>query len=300
MKQTTRKCSKRLLSMLMAIALFFFNVEVASAVETTESGISVESDNSSESTDSVIVADIGDTGSTAPSKGESEIAEDAEISEPSKFRLDSFVVPDVPAPTSYTEVYERIIAWKDIIPTGTPDLDYSPNGYNGYLDRTRYTFKGGTTNNSITTGYGCAAFAYILSDAAFGTLPAKTIGRGKFKFEDIRVGDMLWINHYVIVLQTNADGVIIAEANNNGKVYWGRSLSVEEVMCSSYMETRYPDGFVSDDENSNNSGSDNNPETGISANRDLLITVMITALAILAIAGVPWFKPFKRKLRIKS
>lgn len=292
MKQTTRKCSKRFLSMLMAIALFFFNVEIVSAVETMESGISAEANKSSESTDFVNNITV-------------------HVNPPKPIEI---VVPDVPAPTSYTEVYERIIAWQDIIPTGTPYVDYFGNhtmytlnvpiNVDYFGNHTIETINVPITRTPELSLPNEAAFALILNDAAFGKSPARGFGRGFFReedieFESVRVGDILCINdngriNYVIVLQINSDGVIVAKVDNNGIVNWESSLSVEDVRRSRSMITRYPD------DDSNNLGSVDNPETGIGTNRDLLVTVMITALAILAIAGVPWLKLFKRKLRIKS
>lgn len=251
MKHTTRKCSKRLLSMLTAIALFFLNVGVASADD---------------------VNDIGKIfGWTEPIE---------------------ITIPDVPAPASYAEVYDRIIAWQDVIPTGTVYDDYF--GVN-----TRYTFNAPINCVTNYTFAGEMAFAFILSDAAFGKLPAKGFGRGFFREEDIefeavRVGDiLLFIDNgrinYLIVLKTNADGVIGATVNEaGGVVNWERSLSVEEVICSGAMVTRYPEGFASEDDS-------NNAETGVSANRNLLTAMTIIALVILAVASIPWSKPFKRK-----
>ena len=66
------------------------------------------------------------------------------------------------------------------------------------------------------TGAGCVAFAYILSDAVFNELPARMLSKGNFKFEDVRVGDILRVNgdaHTVIVLQVVGDSVIVAEGN---------------------------------------------------------------------------------------
>lgn len=160
------------------------------------------------------------------------------------------VVPDVPAPTSYTEVYERIIAWQEKIPTGTAWDDHLPYGDNGYLGD-YYIWKGGNIDGSRPLAVGCVAFAFISSDAAFGNLPATKINRGNFKFEDVRVGDILRVNnnsHSVIVLQTTSAGVIIAEGNNSGKVFWGRSMGKQDVMYADFILTRYPKGFVSDDE----------------------------------------------------
>ena len=90
-------------------------------------------------------------------------------------------------------------------------------------------------------GYGCVAFAYILSDAAFSGLPLRT--RTSFTWDDVRVGDMLRINnntHHVIVLEKHDDYVVIAEGNYNSSIHWGRTLTREKVEQSDYLTTRYP------------------------------------------------------------
>lgn len=90
-------------------------------------------------------------------------------------------------------------------------------------------------------GYGCHAFALILSDEAFGYLP----GREHTDFSRIRVGDMLRINndtHTVIVLEVNSDNVVVAEGNYNSSIHWGRVISraaLEET--GDYVTTRYPE-----------------------------------------------------------
>ncbi len=98
--------------------------------------------------------------------------------------------------------------------------------------------------NCIYTGYGCVAFAFILSDAAFGNLPAREIYSGEFSFEDIRVGDILRINndtHSVIVLETHSDHLVLAEGNYNSSIHWGRTITESEIMSSiDYLWTRYP------------------------------------------------------------
>ena len=90
-------------------------------------------------------------------------------------------------------------------------------------------------------GYGCAGFAFMLSDAAFGSLPAR-------EYHDtnaIRVGDILRLNnngHSVIVLYVNANSVTVAEGNMNGKVLWGREVPFSEIRGGkmTYALTRYP------------------------------------------------------------
>lgn len=92
-------------------------------------------------------------------------------------------------------------------------------------------------------GYGCAGFALICSDAAFGDLP---ISRKHSEFDDIRTGDMLRVrgnSHTVIVLEKKEDSVIIAEGNYNDAIHWGRELTREYLESDRlfYVETRYPE-----------------------------------------------------------
>lgn len=156
------------------------------------------------------------------------------------------VVPDVEPPTSYAEVYDRIIAWQEKIPTGTPwDYD-NPYGINGYLGR------GYISKDGSSAGSSCVAFSLILSDAAFGDLPSTKYT--SIKFEDIRVGDILRLYdnyHSVIVTETGNDYIIVAEGNvQDGIVRWGYVMSKDEVMDNfTYLQTRYPEGFVDGVEN---------------------------------------------------
>lgn len=150
-----------------------------------------------------------------------------------------------------TEVYEAMIALKERDgyregTTWTDDEPYSDS--KGY-----YHWKGGTLDGHNISAVGCVAFAFILSDEAFGSLPARMYEAGKFTFEDIKVGDILRVNndtHTVIVLEVNDAGVVVAEGNigigdHKGKVHWGRTISKEEVMSNtSHYITRYPEGYV--------------------------------------------------------
>lgn len=92
-----------------------------------------------------------------------------------------------------------------------------------------------------TTGYGCAAFAFILSDAAFGDNP----GTYYYDLSQVRVGDILRLNgdsHSVIVLSVGSGGVTVAEGNFNDSVHWGRYISFSEMAPGfSYGITRYLD-----------------------------------------------------------
>ncbi|MBE6724122.1 MAG: hypothetical protein E7576_02830 [Ruminococcaceae bacterium] len=93
-------------------------------------------------------------------------------------------------------------------------------------------------------GYGCVAFAFILSDAAFGELPARQIDKGGFTYADLRPGDILRMDgnaHSVIILRVESTYIEIAEGNFNSSIHWGRTIDKETVMnTTDYMITRYP------------------------------------------------------------
>lgn len=154
----------------------------------------------------------------------------------------------VPAPT---EAYQAMIALKDqeAYKEGATWTNYEPySDSKGY-----YRWKGGPLDGKNISAVGCVAFAFILSDAAFGSLPARMYAAGEFTFADIKVGDILRVNndaHTVIVLEASDAGVVVAEGNmstgdHKGKVHWGRAISKDEVMRNtSHYITRYPSGYV--------------------------------------------------------
>ena len=91
-------------------------------------------------------------------------------------------------------------------------------------------------------GYGCAGFALICSDAAFGGLP---VTGEHSDFDRIRAGDMLRINHdthSVVVLEKLDDSVVVAEGNYNSSIHWGREISRSSLESGDYLvTTRYPE-----------------------------------------------------------
>ncbi len=138
-----------------------------------------------------------------------------------------------------TDVYNAIIKMKDIYPDGMTWTNYEPYGEKG--DKEYYMW-----NGTFICGRGCAAFAFELSDVAFGMLPARKYEKDKVKFEDIRVGDVLRVaddSHSLIVLETNDDGIIIAEGGIT--VHWGPELSKDRVMdIINYYYTHYPENYI--------------------------------------------------------
>ncbi|MCI8496020.1 MAG: hypothetical protein HFI74_10135 [Lachnospiraceae bacterium] len=123
------------------------------------------------------------------------------------------------------KVYQAMIAMKSKYPEG---MKWTNANY--------YQWNGGIYSG----GYGCAGFAFALSDAAFGDLPA----RSHKDFSKIKVGDIVRMNydsHSVIVLKVQSDGVVVAEGNFNNSVHWGREISNQEIKASgTYVLTRYP------------------------------------------------------------
>lgn len=127
-------------------------------------------------------------------------------------------------PAESNQVYETIMAQKAVFPEG---MHWTNDNY--------YGWKGGT----YTGGFGCAGFAFAVSDAAFGDVPA-TIHRD---YSNLRVGDILRVDHdthSVIVLEVKENSVIVAEGNYNSSIHWGREIPMERLIDpSSYIMTRY-------------------------------------------------------------
>jgi len=121
-------------------------------------------------------------------------------------------------------VYEKMIALKSKYPNGM-----SWTNSNTY------------TANNRTRASGCAGFAYILSDEAFGSLPQ----RKHTDIEKIKVGDILRMNsdtHSVVVLQIDNNKITIAEGNINSSILWGRTVTWKEAKArGNYVITRYPE-----------------------------------------------------------
>lgn len=136
---------------------------------------------------------------------------------------------DQPDDATAQRIYQAMIALKAQYPEGTP-----------WTNDNSYRWKGGI----YSIGYGCAGFAFMLSDAAFGDLPARKLTG--FAFSDVRVGDILRINgntHSVIVLEVHDDHVVIAEGNFNSSVHWGRKLTAAQIRSADYLLTRYPEAI---------------------------------------------------------
>jgi len=111
-----------------------------------------------------------------------------------------------------------------------------------WTDQThKYEWKGGDWPNGIyTSGTGCLAFAFILSDAAFGDQKS----RKHTNINDIKIGDIVRINsdtHSMVVIDKDASSFTFADGNVGGKVRWGAKMTMAELKpIFSYVYTRYP------------------------------------------------------------
>ena len=98
------------------------------------------------------------------------------------------------------------------------------------------------TNDSCYRGCGCYAFAFIVSDAAFGNLPVRWIYDD---FNNLRIGDHLRINdntHSVVIIGINEKNITFTEGNYNSSIHWGRQMTIEKVKSIiNYIITRYPE-----------------------------------------------------------
>lgn len=122
-------------------------------------------------------------------------------------------------------VYNAMISLKNKYPTGTK-----------WTNDNFYAWNGGIYYG----GYGCAGFAFMLSDSAFGTLPAEMIYT--FEPNKFRIGDIVrYRGHSVIILEIKENSFIVAEGNFNSSVNWGREITFSEIKNNfeNYM-TRYP------------------------------------------------------------
>ncbi len=104
-----------------------------------------------------------------------------------------------------------------------------------WTEQNYYAWKGGLFRG----GSGCAAFAFLLSDAAFGSAPAKL----HYNMGNVKVGDIVRVDHnthFVIVLKIVGNTVVLAEGCYGTTVHWGRTMTRAALRSSgSYVLTRY-------------------------------------------------------------
>lgn len=122
-------------------------------------------------------------------------------------------------------VYNKLISMKKDYPEGMT-----------WANDNRYAWKGGI----YSAGYGCAGFAFLMSDSIFGNFRA----RKHTDISRVKVGDILRLDydaHSVIVLKKEGSIVTVAEGNYNSSIHWGRKIDLSGSSCGfTYVLTRYP------------------------------------------------------------
>ncbi|MCI8967389.1 MAG: leucine-rich repeat domain-containing protein [Lachnospiraceae bacterium] len=254
---------KRLLSIVLLLCLCISSQSVAYAAqnvpsqpgqtragsETEDTDSGSEPEETAEKTKAETDSDADTDPSETPTQPEeTEIESEMESESETKRSVEKPDIPDIDSATLTPEkVYDAMIALqgKTGYTEGSEWTDYVP--YSGKGEDV-YRWNGGALGGSNIVAVGCVAFAFTLSDAAFGRLPARMYANGAFKFEDIKVGDILRMNtdtHTVIVLRVSDTGVVVAEGNNSGKVHWGRAIDKDTVMNNtSHYITRYPENYT--------------------------------------------------------
>lgn len=127
------------------------------------------------------------------------------------------------------DIQSAMLALKEEYPDGT-----TWTNDNTYQPLTKYYSYAG----------GCAGFAHMLSDAAFGLLPERRVENSDSL--EYRVGDIVRVNndtHSVCILDIDENGLVtIAEGNLSGAVKWGRTYSASTFKkMTDYIITRYPE-----------------------------------------------------------
>ncbi len=132
------------------------------------------------------------------------------------------------------EVYRRIIALKEEYPDGSVW-----DAYSKYEFPWDYTYHRGYGSD-----YACNGFAAMVSNTAFGTYwgEIKTLEKGTFTIEDVRVGDLIYENdlmtgHVMVALEVHDDYIITVDGNNCGTVCWGDENGLLSAIFSDYLES---------------------------------------------------------------
>ena len=89
---------------------------------------------------------------------------------------------------------------------------------------------------------GGADFLQTVSEAAFGSLPAREVE--PVDYEALRPGDILRLKggtYSVMILEKFHNHVTVVEVWTNGRVYWGRTLGKNAVEAGDSFTTRYPE-----------------------------------------------------------
>lgn len=223
-----KKLSKILIGLMICTTLFFaMPVMESSASEFTVTEVSAvlyTNDNT------VILSDADDSAVVLPTVAADLPIQVTGVTSNGYFRIalggQTFYVHGIGLSESNqnNNIYNTILAQKAVFPEG---MHWTNDNY--------YEWKGGT----YIGGFGCAGFAFAVSDAAFGDKRA-VIHRD---YNNLRVGDILRVDndtHSVIILEVKDNSVVVAEGNYNSSIHWGREIpKIRLIDAGSYIMTRY-------------------------------------------------------------
>ncbi len=151
-----------------------------------ETEIESEPEETAEKTKTETDSDADTDPSETPTQPEeTEIESEMESESETKRSVEKPDIPDIDSATlTPAKVYDAMIALRDKTgyTEGSEWTDYVP--YSGKGDDV-YRWNGGAIGGSNIVAVGCVAFAFTLSDAAFGRLPARMYANGAFKFEGV-------------------------------------------------------------------------------------------------------------------
>lgn len=219
---------KTVFGLLLGMALLFtapcMNAAAAEYTVTQASAVLYTNENT------VILADADDTAVVLSTVASDLPVQVTGITSNGYFQIDlggqTFYIHGIGLSASASDklIYSAIMAQQAVFPEGMhwTNADYRP-------------WKGGT----YVGGFGCAAFAFAVSDAVFGDVQAQV----HRDYANIKVGDILRVDndtHSVIVLEVHENSVIVAEGNYNASIHWGREIPKAQLIDPfSYIMTRY-------------------------------------------------------------
>ncbi len=182
---------KRLLSIVLSLCLCISSQSVAYAAQNvpsqpgqTGAGSETEdTDSGSETEETIEKTKTDSDADTDPSETpaqpeETEIESEMESESETKRSVEKPDIPDIDSTTlTPAKVYDAMIALRDKTgyTEGSEWTDYVPYSGNG---EDVYRWNGGALGGSNIVAVGCVAFAFTLSDAAFGRLPARMHANG--------------------------------------------------------------------------------------------------------------------------
>ena len=142
------------------------------------------------------------------------------------------------------EVYRRIIALQEIYPQfsvwdGDTYYDARYDAWGNLIKQD--DFEGWGVTDGYESADACMGYAAMVSNTVFGIFWGhRTLPKGTFTIEDVRVGDLIYFkNHVVVALEVYDDHIAYTDGNDAGMVNWYGVLNREYLESSCYIETRY-------------------------------------------------------------